>query len=194
MRKSVFVLVLSLILALAVTSRSDQILDGMEAYLRGDYAEALNLLRPFAERGEADAQFSLGSMYYEGHGVRKDYVEAVRWFRKAAEQGDADAQFNLGVAYNEAEGVLMNHAEAAQWYHKAAEQGHTEAQFNLGIASVLGEGILQSTSAAVDWFYKSGMNFLQDGEREKALMAYDRINFLNPGHFLGEKLKEALYP
>lgn len=120
--------------------------------------------------------------------------KAAQWYHKAAEQGHTEAQYNLGVRYKKGKGVQQNPREAVRWWLKAAEQSHAEAQFNLGIASVLGEGILQSTSAAVDWFYKSGMNFLQDGEREKALMAYDRINFLNPGHFLGEKLKEALYP
>jgi uncharacterized protein len=52
-----------------------------------------------AEQGDANAQFKLGLMYYNGEGVPEDDAEAVKWYRKAAEQGLAGAQFNLGVMY-----------------------------------------------------------------------------------------------
>jgi len=34
--------------------------DGLAAYNRGDYATALQEWRPFAEQGDADAQYNLG--------------------------------------------------------------------------------------------------------------------------------------
>ena len=37
--------------------------DGQAAYNRGDYATALQLFRPLAEHGSADAQMPLGTMY-----------------------------------------------------------------------------------------------------------------------------------
>ena len=40
-----------------------------EAYERGDYATAIELLRPFAEQGDAPAQRNLGLMHYHGEGV-----------------------------------------------------------------------------------------------------------------------------
>ena len=58
----------------------------------GDYAAALKELRPAAEQGHADAQYSLGLMYAEGQGVPTDDTEVAKWFRKAAEQGMALAQ------------------------------------------------------------------------------------------------------
>ena len=58
-----------------------------------------------AERGEAKAQLSLGTIYYNGEGVTKDVAKAVDWYQKAAEQGNADAQSNLGSMYDEGEGV-----------------------------------------------------------------------------------------
>jgi len=54
-----------------------------------------------AERGDADAQFDLGRMYYEGRGVVKDDAQAVAWYRKAAAQGLADAQNSLGLMYED---------------------------------------------------------------------------------------------
>ena len=50
-----------------------------------------------AEAGDADAQFNLGVMYYQGLGVEQDFKEVVKWYQKAADQGDVEAQYNLGV-------------------------------------------------------------------------------------------------
>ena len=60
--------------------------DCAAAYDRRDYAAAVQLCRPLAEKGDARAQLSLGGMYYNGQGVRQDYAEAAEWTRKAAEQ------------------------------------------------------------------------------------------------------------
>ena len=57
------------------------------------------------EQGDADAQKSLGYMYYKGKGVLQDYNQAVRWYRKAAEQGHAAGLVALGVMYAGGEGV-----------------------------------------------------------------------------------------
>src|SRR5258706_120192 len=69
--------------------------DALDAAQRGDYATAIRLWRPLADKGEADAQYNLGVMYDKGQGVTRDYVVAVSWFRKAADQGFAAAQLSL---------------------------------------------------------------------------------------------------
>ena len=51
--------------------------DGYAALERGDYATAIQMLRPLAEQGDAWAQYNLGFMYRNGHGVPRDYAEAV---------------------------------------------------------------------------------------------------------------------
>jgi hypothetical protein len=70
-----------------------------EQEINGDYATALRLLRPLAERGNRQAQYNLAVMYANGWGVPQDEAEANRWYRKAAEQGDASAQSLVGSAY-----------------------------------------------------------------------------------------------
>jgi uncharacterized protein len=74
-----------------------------------------------AEQGDAEAQFSLGRIYYNGEGVSRDDAEAVKWYRKAAEQGHTEAQLNLVEIYSYGEGVQQDFAEATNWYRKAAE-------------------------------------------------------------------------
>ena len=54
------------------------------AYHRPDYASALKLLKPLAEDGHAKAQYYLGRMYADGHGVEQDHVTAYYWFDLSA--------------------------------------------------------------------------------------------------------------
>ena len=42
---------------------------GLDTAKRGDYATALREWKPLAEQGDADAQYNLGLMYANGHGV-----------------------------------------------------------------------------------------------------------------------------
>ena len=85
-----------------------------------------------AEAGDADAQFNLGVMYYQGLGVEQDFKEVVKWYQKAADQGDVEAQYNLGVMYYQGLGVEQDFKEAVKWYQKAADQGDAIAQYDLG--------------------------------------------------------------
>ncbi|MDR2116604.1 MAG: hypothetical protein LBP87_09530, partial [Planctomycetaceae bacterium] len=44
-------------------------------------------LRKKAENGNAEEQFKLGNLYYNGDGVSKNIEEALRWWKKAGLQG-----------------------------------------------------------------------------------------------------------
>ena len=104
---------------------------GLRYYDNGNYTEAVKWFRKAAERGDADAQFMLGTFYENGEGVPQDDREAVKWYRKAVEQGLAAAQYNLGSCYYQGEGVPKDYTEAVKWYRKAAKQGQTDAQKRL---------------------------------------------------------------
>lgn len=105
--------------------------DGIVAYKRGDYASALSVFRPLAEKGIARAQTILGLMYSYGEGVPVDMAEAASWYRLAAEQGYIVAQYNLGMLYLQGRGVERNTDEAAKWLEAAARGGHFRAKSEL---------------------------------------------------------------
>ncbi len=105
-----------------------------------------------AERGDADAQLSMGGFYFKGQDVAMDYDEAAKWFRLAAQKGNPQAQYNLGMIYDTGHGVGLDHTEAARWYRRAADQGLSIAQLNLGVAYAEGQGIVQDQMAAIRWF------------------------------------------
>ena len=102
--------------------------NAVAALSSGDYATALKALRPLAAQGNSNAQYNLGVMYREGHGVPQDYTEAVKWFRLAAEQGHPGAQHNLGVMYRDGIGVPQDYTEALNWFRLTAAIEDASAQ------------------------------------------------------------------
>ncbi len=130
-------------------------------------ADELSDLQAKAESGDADAQYQLGTLYYDkgynkditedfiNAGVSEDYKQAAHWYLKAAEQGHAGAQSSLGRLYSIGFGVTEDDKQAAHWYLKAAEQGHAEAQNSLGIAYEFGDGVEEDDKQAAHWYLKA---------------------------------------
>lgn len=94
-----------------------------------------------ASRGDADAQYNLGEIFYEGtRGKNRDFKQAAECYALAADQGHTDAQYALGVCYDNGLGVNVNargigkvdKEKASKWYKMAADKGHQKAQFHLG--------------------------------------------------------------
>lgn len=100
---------------------------GNQAFERREFDAAFENLLPFAERGEADAQFKIGFMYYHGRGVERDIDEGMRWLRLAADQGDAEGQYNLALGYARP-GPSQDLVEADVWATLAAGQGYRAAE------------------------------------------------------------------
>lgn len=73
------------------TVNGDGIMDGIAAYVDGDYARAFAIWTPLAERGVARAQFHLAALHFEGRGTPRDLDAAGRWLARALEGGHAAA-------------------------------------------------------------------------------------------------------
>jgi TPR repeat protein len=80
-------------------STSYSLADALIPYAKLDYARALKLLAPLAERGDAVAQLKIGIIFFRGKVGSPDHNAAIRWFTKAAENGQAEAEFQLGQIY-----------------------------------------------------------------------------------------------
>ena len=142
--------------------------DNQEARQR--FVEALRKYNDLLEGGDAQTQFSLGSMFFTGSdGVPENQALAVTWWRRAAEQGHADAQFNLGVVYSNGNGVPQDDAESVTWYRLAAEQGHADAQNQLGMRYAEGTGVPQDDTEAVAWYRKAA----EPRQRRRAVLTSD---------------------
>jgi TPR repeat protein len=113
---------IGLLVALTQDATSGPNEDARAAYQRGDYAMAMTLLQPMADKGERAAQFNVGLMYNLGQGVQQSYPDALKWFIKSADQGYPNAAYGLATMYARGEGVPQNYVLAHMWYNLAASQ------------------------------------------------------------------------
>jgi len=109
-------------------------------------------IRSEAERGDAEAQFTLGLVLARRDGVKHgDWAEAVKWYRLAAEQGYAAAQHEMGVLCAVGAGMRKEPEAAAGWYRKAAEQGYSMSQFELAHCYGCGFGVPKDMQESFKW-------------------------------------------
>lgn len=83
-------LISSLILSGCVTTGLN-LNEGIKSFQVQNYRQAFVLLKPEAEKGQPDAQYAVGYMYYYGQGVVEDRKQAWYWISKAANAGQHDA-------------------------------------------------------------------------------------------------------
>jgi hypothetical protein len=136
-----------------------------------DVGAAYQILRTFAERGEPEAQFSLGRLYAKGRGTPKNEAEAVRWYLKAAEQGERNASYSLGIMYGMGRGVRQDLIASADWFMRAAQQGHAEAQYAVAVRYATGKGFLRNEVIAARWMYRAAEQGLAVAQLALARMA-----------------------
>ncbi len=126
--------------------------------LDGTNGSAVNLpdgvkfLTQAAEKGQAVAQYRLGTLYERGQGIPADAAKAAHWYEMAANQGNRKAMHNLAVSYAGGATGKKNMAEAARWFAKAAALGLSDSQFNLAVLYERGDGVPQSLLDAFKWY------------------------------------------
>jgi TPR repeat protein len=141
----------ALALALHAPASGGALEDGVAAYRAKEYAKAAELWQPLAEKGDANAQFYLGTLYAEGQGVAHDDATAFKWFERAANQGNAVAQYNVGASYAAGTGIALSYPDAAKWFRRSADQGMVFAQINLGLLYAAGNGVPKDNVEALKW-------------------------------------------
>jgi hypothetical protein len=130
---------------------------GIEAWQRSDYAGAVAIWRPLAEKGDADAEFNLAQAYRLGRGVPTNLSAAKTWFERAANQGHVDAQTTLGLL------LFQNgdQAEGLKWLKKAADQGEPRALLVYGTALVNGDSVTQDPALGYAFVSRAAAQGLQ---------------------------------
>lgn len=110
--------------------------------------EAITYLTEAAEKGQAVAQYRLGTLYDRGQGMAVDPVKAAHWYELSANQGNRKAMHNLAVIYADRKDM----ADAAHWFARAASLGLSDSQFNLAVLYEHGDGVPQSLVEAFKWY------------------------------------------
>lgn len=162
-----------LLAALSLTAVGIQagLTEGISAYDKGHYANALQDLKPEAESGNTVAQYYMGLMFEEAKGLTADAVQARQWYERAARSGHAAAQFRLGRIHADGKGVVADGNKASHWYLQAAGQGNLDAQYSLGVMFKQGKGVPVDVVQAYLWFTRAAAQGLGNAAVQRDYLA-----------------------
>ena len=146
MRK--FSFVLAIISLISLPAMAGPLEDGTDLMAKGNYQGAMSTWQPLAQRGDAQAQFKIGMLYWGGFGVPKNYTTGMAWFKQAANNGNTDAMMHIALLYKQGLGVAQSDAEALQWVEKAANAGSSTAKKALVQMRANGIGTAKNPAAA----------------------------------------------
>ena len=122
---------LSLLVGVVATSLS--VVAGQDVQMLVDAArsgdqDSVNTLRVMAERGDAEAQYYLGSLFTVGDSDTETDEALFEWNMLAAEQGHPGAMTNVGNLYALGQGVQEDLESAYAWLNLAVERATGEAR------------------------------------------------------------------
>ena len=107
---------------------ADNLQDGYDAYLSGDFSTAYRLLSPAATIENPALQNLVGLMLYRGQGVSMDAAAAHELFHNAADMGVVNARRNLGVLHTIGPpGIAVDIEEAMMWFTAAISSSNQTA-------------------------------------------------------------------
>lgn len=106
---------------------------------KGEYENAFEYFSFAAQKGYAPAQYNLGLMYRNGHGVERNYEKAFEWFEKASFAGNLDGDHGLACMYDAGEYVEKDKERAYFLWRNAALHGHKPSQQAIGIEVIPAE-------------------------------------------------------
>lgn len=117
----------------ALLSQDPDYIAGSDAEAAKKYTLAAAHYEKAVSRGDAQAAYALGLLYYYGNGTAIDKVRALSLIRKGAEGDIPGAQNMMGCYFDDGDGGIVRDAhEAEKWFSLAAGQYDLHGMRNLG--------------------------------------------------------------
>lgn len=150
-------------------TEKDNFMIGLEWYQQSQFDIAKKFWEPLSERGDCDAEYAMGLLYYTGLGVGRSHENAIILWTRAAEQAQPQAQVSLGAAYSGLNvsylfidckrgcGVNKNLTQGYKWFSLASRYGsprevvEAEKSKSKIAAKMTPEQIDQAKSVIGDW-------------------------------------------
>lgn len=112
----------------------------------------------------AQAQYELANLYFQGLGVPENEEIAFALYKKAAEHGHPDAANNLADMYLNGESTNVDEPQALYWFTQAANAGVVEAMFTLGIMYEQGLGTEINEDLAFSYYLRAANGGYNDAQ------------------------------
>lgn len=99
-----------------------------------DYAKSFHFYEMAAKAEDKIGLNNLGSLYYNGIGVKRSPKIAAELFARSAKLGNIDAATNLGFMYISGNGITKDIPTGLEYLEQAASQGNVLAGYIVGYA------------------------------------------------------------
>ncbi|HOI91216.1 MAG TPA: ankyrin repeat domain-containing protein [Candidatus Rifleibacterium sp.] len=96
------------------------------------FKKAMSCFVKAAKLRYGEGFYSIGWMFYAGHGVERSREKCIEFYKKAIKTGYIDACYNIGLALVAEKLGEPDVKEAAKWFKLGAERGNTDAMGFLG--------------------------------------------------------------
>jgi TPR repeat protein len=132
--------------------------EGKKFFEKKEYMRAAISFRKAADEGDAEAQYRLAWMYFEGQGVQCDLAESSKWRSKAADQGHVAALYERGCSEFLVTVEPVDYTQAYKWLTVAASRAinaevktHIMQKRDLVAAEMTSAQIADAERLARDW-------------------------------------------
>jgi hypothetical protein len=150
MRPAPGLVVIAIVALLSRPALADDIEDAIQSMRAGNFAEAYCILKPYAENGDAEAQYNIGWMYMNGYGLAMNDSLALEWWQRASAQGNTDASFSIAMLYSLGEGrVKKDMDKAIEYYLLAVKAGSEDASMIIRSMLARDDSSIQSRKADI---------------------------------------------
>jgi TPR repeat protein len=123
---------------------------------KGDYGQALSLLKRLAAVDEPLAMFLLGDMYAKGEGVEVSLSEAEKWYVRAVNTTTDEfgvEMLGLGLQFYWGDRVEKSYEKAIAWFKRSSSLGNAEAAFSMAVYHM---DVTKDFKTALEWLEVSG--------------------------------------
>lgn len=140
--------------------RGTQAAEAQEAYLRRNYAKALELYKPLAHLGSPKAMITLARIYDGGDPVAaRDFqnFEAARyWYEKALTEANlTEAALGLGAMHFLGRGVPVDYEKSFSYYQKFESTTSAIGLLRLGVMYETGRGVRKDFNKARELYSRA---------------------------------------
>jgi TPR repeat protein len=144
-------------------------------YGSGNYEQAFNIYKSYAERGNVDCSCIVGWMYLKGVGVGKSIAYAENFFSTAASIQNLEAIFGLAKCHMAEDRI----SEAVEVLSELAEQDYPPSNYWLGRLHEEGRGVVQDRIRALQFYSLAARHkHLYASRREAYLLIQGQAGFM----------------
>ena len=185
------------------------------AYLGGNLGleknknEALKWLNKSANSNQKEAQYLLGSIYYNGTAVKRDLKKAKMWLNKAAKSGVENARVLISAINDQTRtktAKQKSNTSTNDLFVASANRGDKEAQFKVGMMYLNGaDGFPKDQQKALHWLreaadqghtkaeFEIGMMYYKPGDQDNQTAQSLLLKAADKGHANAQYFLAAIY-